>query len=272
MSRVPQEETRYRSAECQEISCMKNKRNQKISLPPAAGGGPLFQREPLKMSMTQKEHSKMAMMSYEVTRKNNRTITAMIPLLLLAGCVRFTEPPPTTTPLKVRSPLEQTQHLQAFTQWNNQGVLSVQNGKDVHILAFQWQQQGPHTFSIHFSSSLNLVSVQIQGQPGHIELIKNNKERWLASTPEQLLREQLGWDLPLSNLYYWIRSLPTPASTVTAVQQDGLGHLKSFEQQGWHLQYLRYENEGAFDLPLFLRLQQGRLKVTVVVKKWSPSP
>ena len=58
-----------------------------------------------------------------------------------------------------------------------------------------------------------------------------------AKTPEELVLDNLGYELPISYLEFWVRSLPAPGpeSEIEFGEQNQISKLK---QDGWEVTYL----------------------------------
>jgi outer membrane lipoprotein LolB len=88
-----------------------------------------------------------------------------------------------------------------------------------------------------------------------------------AASAEQLLTKNWGFNLPVSNMRYWIRSLPVPDMAANT-QYDSKGRLATLVQQGWRIDYLNYSNVGGVDLPERLSITSPALRVKIVVYQW----
>ena len=84
-----------------------------------------------------------------------------------------------------------------------------------------------------------------------------------------MVESQLGWQLPVSHLLYWVRGLPAPDSR-SRIALDPNGRLASLQQDGWDVQYLGYTEEDGYTLPNRIKLAGRDLKITLVVKDWQP--
>ena len=84
------------------------------------------------------------------------------------------------------------------------------------------------------------------------------------------MQQVLGWQLPVTNLYFWVRGLPAPNSSASTTF-DPYHHLIELEQQGWQIQYERYTAIQGIDLPSKLRLKRGQLQVKIVISSWKLS-
>ena len=90
--------------------------------------------------------------------------------------------------------------------------------------------------------------------------------------PKFSLVKETGWNLPVSDLAYWIRGLPAPGSE--AVKHfDQFHHLIELDQKGWRIQYLRYSNVNQIDLPTKIFMNYPRMSVKIVINSWQiPHP
>lgn len=88
------------------------------------------------------------------------------------------------------------------------------------------------------------------------------------ASAENLMESQLGWSLPVSNLLWWVRGLPAPDSAYQLqLNDDSLAH--RLEQDGWQLEYVRYQTlENDTRLPERIQLQGPQLQLTLLVKQW----
>jgi len=96
-----------------------------------------------------------------------------------------------------------------------------------------------------------------------------NQGRFEAQTPEELLAAQLGWELPVSHLVWWVRGLPAPDSK-SRLTLDGDSRLAHLEQDGWKVEYLSYTEQNGYWLPERMKVHGQDLDVTVVLKEWQP--
>ncbi|WP_313210688.1 lipoprotein insertase outer membrane protein LolB, partial [Stutzerimonas nitrititolerans] len=93
--------------------------------------------------------------------------------------------------------------------------------------------------------------------------------RFEADSPEALVQSQLGWQLPVSNLLWWVRGLPAPDSR-SRLSLDGQSRLAMLQQDGWDVEYLGYSEENGFALPERIKLSGRDLQITLVIKDWQP--
>jgi len=179
------------------------------------------------------------------------------------------------TSLKVPSVGHITYHKESWQQrrkalaqiqrWNIDGAFSIQQASRSAIASYEWKQRSS-SYNIRIHSSLNIYTADIVGKPGYVTLQQSNKQRYSARTPEQLMQKQLGWHLPISNLFYWMRGLPAPDKH--QAKFDAFGHLIYLQQAGWRVRFSNYLPVGKVDLPRTLELHSKQLAVKIVIKHW----
>ena len=186
-------------------------------------------------------------------------------LALLSGCTTLSLPSGPQTAFKKQSWQQRQQTLKKVQRWNIDGAFSIRQPGNSSIANYEWQQVGK-SYNIRIHSSLGIYSVAINGRPGRITLRRSNNQSFSARSPEQLMQQQLGWRLPLSDLFYWLRGLPAPGKY--RPRFDPYGHLVDLQQQGWHVQFSQYVTVNKVDMPRILQLQSGNLIVRIAIKHW----
>lgn len=166
-------------------------------------------------------------------------------------------------------PLNNTQRsaqLSQLNSWTARGSVSISYQGKTDIGTFVWRQDGL-TYDFRTYGPLNAASIRIEGSPGQATLWKNVNTPRSAPSPEALMRQELGWFLPLSNLRFWSRGLAAPG-VAARTTHDEYGHLKVLQQQGWLVNYQRYQAVGNLDLPRNVVMTNGDLRVKIVFKQW----
>ncbi|MGY4490625.1 lipoprotein insertase outer membrane protein LolB [Pseudomonas sp. TE3610] len=152
--------------------------------------------------------------------------------------------------------------------WQIDGKVGIRAPKDSGSGTLFWLQRQDY-YDIRLSGPLGRGAARLTGRPGQVVLEVANQGRYEATTPEQLLGEQLGWDLPVSHLVWWVRGLPAP-DTKSKLTLDGDSRLASLQQDGWSVEYLSYTEQNGYTLPDRIKLHGRDLDVTLVVKSWQP--
>ncbi len=187
---------------------------------------------------------------------NSLSLTSVLLVFFwLAGC--SSQPPAVPLPTSSEPNAE-------LWQWQAQGRLSVKKGNERQAASFEWRQQGSD-YELLFFGPLGQGSARLVGRPFHVLLITSQGETLQAASPEGLLRQGLGWDLPLSNLIYWVRGLPAPGF----YQQSKPEQL---QQDGWHLEWRRFTQVDTYQLPTLLVAQRADLELRLAISNWDLSP
>ena len=185
-------------------------------------------------------------------------------VLLLFGLTACVHKPIEPAYRQVLPAVRQTQ-LTALTHWELKGSFSLHQQQQSVVANYDWRQVGSR-YDLHIASPLNLFSVKIIGEPAKVSLWRSSRGAVEARDPETLMQQQLGWQLPLSKLLYWVRGLPAPGPY--HAKYDKWGHLELLEQEGWVIHYSHYASYGANDLPGLLKLEDGNWSAKILIKRW----
>ena len=197
-----------------------------------------------------------------------RLVLCIICSSLLTGCVNLT-PPAGDVSFNTQHKTDRAQQLNNITRWTTRGAFSITTPKDAQIANYTWQLTDRTHYTIQISSSLNVYQLHITQSGDHVTLIKDQNKPLVANNPESLTQQALGYSLPISNLYYWIRGLPAPGTQQSTYNQ--YGHLTQLKQDGWTISFLNFTHQDDVDLPQLIRLNGHNLAIKLVIKQWSLS-
>jgi outer membrane lipoprotein LolB len=159
------------------------------------------------------------------------------------------------------------QTLSGIENWDLKALVSIRSQNDAGSASLNWQQHN-QDYSLQLFGPLGTNSFKLEGAPGHVILQNPQGQIFKAKSPEQLLTQQTGWNLPVSDLYYWIRGLPVP--TLPAQKRfDAYNHLSELTQQDWKIQYLRYTATTHGDLPNKIFITSPQLNVKIIINEWN---
>lgn len=97
-------------------------------------------------------------------------------------------------------------------------------------------------------------------------LVTAKKESFSSDNVQELTREVLGWDLPLTGLRYWVLGLADPGVPVTSLEQDDQLRIKQLAQRDWQIDYLAYAGDSP--LPSSMVLRYGDLRMRLLIDGW----
>ncbi|GAB1262541.1 lipoprotein insertase outer membrane protein LolB [Aurantivibrio plasticivorans] len=189
----------------------------------------------------------------------------VLALLLLSACVS-----------KPLTPIENLQRYQQqladIEHWRFSGKLIMRSAAESEKARVSWQNLSATDFKIRLSGTLGVGTTYIYGDRDVVRLEQSGKEAVTAATPEQLVYEQLGRDIPISHLRFWVRGLPAPDALSHNISLADSGHLSGFEQSGWQLSFSDYRLVDGWRLPGKLEASRDDLSLTLSIASWTIEP
>ena len=189
-------------------------------------------------------------------------------ITLLAGCAGLTSREAVEGQGDPQQWQAHKDKVAALDGWQISGKVGIRAPKDSGSGTLFWLQRQDY-YDIRLSGPLGRGAARLTGREGDVLLEVANQGRYQAESPEALLEEQLGWRLPVSHLFWWVRGLPAPDSR-SRVTLDSDSQLARLEQDGWQLQYLTYTEQDGYRLPERIKLHGTDLDITLVIKDWQP--
>jgi len=188
-----------------------------------------------------------------------RRLIAVLSLTLLAGCSQMQPAPAVVPALNYQA---YTAQMLALSQWQLQGKVGIRTSQESNSAGFSWQQHADR-YDISFFGPFNAQAARLRGDSQRITL-EADGETYQADTPEALLEDRLGWQLPVRELAWWVRGLPAPNIPYTkSIAEERLSELN---QRGWQIRYRRYSEDGLHPEKILL-IREG-LRITLVIHEW----
>nr|WP_298523010.1 lipoprotein insertase outer membrane protein LolB [uncultured Halomonas sp.] len=198
-----------------------------------------------------------------------RPLILLLGLLLLAGCAVQTST--LVEPRQSGDWSAQLEELKALERWRLAGKVGLRTADDATSANLDWQQT-PFFYRMMISGPFGAGRSTLDGSTNGVTLTTPDG-RFSASTPEQLMQQQLGWSLPISALDYWVRGLPAP-DVAHEMQSDAQGFPQQLRQAGWTIDYRDWtwapRLNGGLWLPQRLVMTFDNLRATLVVNQWWP--
>ncbi|MBV9575087.1 MAG: outer membrane lipoprotein LolB [Gammaproteobacteria bacterium] len=183
-------------------------------------------------------------------------------MAILSGCATIA-PSSTSQPIPWKN---RAARLMQINRWQLSGKIAVQTAKDAGSATVNWIQN-QNTFNLSLLGPLGASSLKMIGGPGQVTLQTSEGKIYTANSPEQLLAQQWGFDVPVSYINYWIRGLPVPG-IAAQTQFDTYGRLTNLVQQNWRVQFLSYTRANGIELPSRISIVSSALKVKIIVYQW----
>ena len=149
----------------------------------------------------------------------------------------------------------QRDQLQKLDSWELRGRVNVRYDNESHTPRIIWLQQNVD-YNIRLWGTFNAGATEIVGRPGFVTM-ENDGQTLSANSPEDLILEQLGYELPVSQLNYWIKGLPAPDSEAQLAFNE-LNQLTTIQQADWTINLSDMRQYGALSLPRRVELTRPR--------------
>lgn len=187
-------------------------------------------------------------------------------LALLSGCGVSPQRPTLPDAMATAAQAEREALLAQYPQWTFTGRIAVSDGRDGGSGQIQWIQDGLH-FQITLSAPVTGRSWRLSGEPGFARLEGLEQGPYEGRDAEQLLREHLGWNVPMADLAAWARGLRADPTGRIEFQPSGLPSL--IEQHGWRIEYRQFDPvEGGLAMPQRVFASHDQHRIRLQVKAW----
>jgi outer membrane lipoprotein LolB len=158
-------------------------------------------------------------------------------------------------------------HIQA---WQLNGRVAVSTEDDGFNATLSWKQHPGGTYDLRLIAPFNQGTVSLQGDGGGVLLKTSESEYGLyAPDAETVLYEQFGWRVPVEALHFWVRGIPAP-DIPADIRLDNEGRLTQLQQSSWQVRFLRYRQVQEWQLPDKIFIENGEMRVRIVIQDWQP--
>jgi len=160
---------------------------------------------------------------------------------------------------------EREAQLKQITAWEAGGKIGFRTPEESQSASLKWLQDNS-AYQIDIRGPWGQGGASISGNEQQVSVEIAGEGTFTGKSAEAILKQQWGWSLPVSDIYWWIRGLPAPNSDYDAKFTDER-LLAQLIQQGWRIEYLRY-NQQVPAMPTKVRLHYLDLKITIIIKTW----
>ncbi len=192
---------------------------------------------------------------------------AILLLLFISGCSLT----PSTPPAANQDELLWQQHqesLKTLNKWRLNASLSVTKNKQNWIIRVLWDQDGDN-YTLRLNAPLGQGAALLTGTKDGVIMRTGNNDTFQAKSADELVVQALNMELPIDNLYYWIRGIPAPDPRTLPYDLYKNGHLYKLEQSDWELEYSPYVEVKKMFLPKKIYLDHKDIEVKIVITKWN---
>jgi len=160
--------------------------------------------------------------------------------------------------------------LYELQNWRLTGRVAFQLEREAWSATLHWQQRNGE-YVLRVIAPLGRGSFELTGSDSGVMLRTADNRLLHADDAQALLRQNLGWELPVSGLFYWIRGLPEPTQSADTIRFDEKGRIHDLRQDGWEISYQSYESASGYELPGKMTLQNDRLRLRLTIRDWTVS-
>ena len=203
--------------------------------------------------------------------------TALAALVLLAGCA--TAPPRKPLPPAQREAAVARQEaresaLAAIDTWALEGRVALSNHGRGGSGSIDWRQRGA-AYTVSLAAPITGKSWRLVGDPtGLVRLEGLDGGSRVGRDASALLRGATGWEIPVAALADWVRGARAAQGGAVSFGFTADGRLARLQQDGWTLDYDRWEPLPGhpIEVPTRINAARGDARVRLVVDSWAPGP
>ncbi len=193
-----------------------------------------------------------------------RSLAALMGLVLIAACapVRTRE-----TPASLAGQAAREAQLALHTHWALSAHIFVSDGADNNGSGdLVWKQTGEHyDFTLRAPTG---KTWKLSGDARQALLEGVDRQPIQGSDPERLLRERLGWDVPVAGLSAWVRGMRRPDQRAT-LEFNAQDLPDVLDQDGWRIEYRDWFADRTPSLPRKVFASRGAARVKMSIDSWS---
>ncbi len=148
-----------------------------------------------------------------------------------------------------------------------EGRIAVRRAQESFSARIEWRHDA-HSDELILTGPLGQGFARLTAGGGTALLETADQKRFAAPDLDGLAEQVFGARLPVSELGRWVLGRSVTGGTV---RHDANGRIAGFDEQGWAIEYLRYENETANALPELLKASRSDIEVRLKIDSWSVS-
>ncbi len=185
-----------------------------------------------------------------------RALFAAAFLVLVAGCATLETAETPSRPSR-----------QAIEAFRIEGRIAVRRTGESFSAGIDWRHDA-QSDEIVVSGPLGQGIARLTSGGGGALLEMADQKLYKAADIEGLSEQVFGTRLPVSGLGRWVLGRPAFDGDV---RLDDAGRLSSLFEQGWVIEFLRYESEARDALPELLQARRDDVEVRLKIDIWSLS-
>lgn len=145
--------------------------------------------------------------------------------------------------------------------------MALRTDKESWTVTLHWENEVDR-FQLRMIAPLGQGTWQLTGNRDLVALTTDDNQTYEAADSESLLRQTLGWEIPLEGLEYWVRGMPQPNKPFDRILLDSEARMVDLKQSGWEIKIERYQKVRGMDLPGKISMFNPHFSVKLVIQDW----
>jgi outer membrane lipoprotein LolB len=187
-----------------------------------------------------------------------KAASLLLMALALASCAT-SRPPPTGVLLDDGA---RAVAVAALRDFRFVGRVAVAAGEEGFNATLDWRQRGTDT-ELQLRAPLGFGSARVLFRGGQWQLSTSQGQTLAGDAARQALQQQLGFELPLDLLRYWVLGLPLPEALLPAAAAWQIDY-PAWREATWQADRIR--------MPQRLTASREGLRLKLLVEDWQLGP
>lgn len=135
--------------------------------------------------------------------------------------------------------------------------------------SFAWEQWSISHYAFNVSGPFGIGSSRILATKTQTVLTDDHGKNYVGANAHILMQQCLGWSIPVSAFYYWIRGLPVPGKSYHA-NYNHYGRVILLKQMGWNIHFVMYRvYDRHIDMPSQILFQGPHIQGVINIQGWA---
>lgn len=193
--------------------------------------------------------------------------SALLPALLLSACAVQPARPLLEPPLLAADWPSRRAQLQAREDFELRGRIAAASGEQGFSAGVHWHQAAARG-EIRLDGPLGVGGLLIEVNGESLRLTTSRGESLDDAAARRELERQLGFELPLAALRYWVRGVPQPGVPAREELAAAAPQLATLEQSGWRVTYGEYSAGETAGWPRRLVVEREGARLKLLIERW----
>lgn len=198
-----------------------------------------------------------------------RSAALLVLVVLLAACAPATVPVRPGTHAELAAQVRRAQILARLPVWRASGRIGVSDGHQGGSGGFDWSQDG-RAIDFTLRAPITGRSFRLTSGPDGACLSGLKAQPVCAFDAADLLRAELGWELPMADLQSWVRGMLAPGGGAGRMDYGPDGLPARLQQDGWEVRYLSWHAQARpVAMPRLIEARRLPYSVRLYVEQWT---